>query len=139
MTQPISAQKKTNEQDDINENNLTVSILKEVRKSFNKAVAHHKKVTLRGKRNKSKHKFNFRSEIIVGDGSLFVASSTHLKIFRWFPPQKRFANKPICFVSFAQNRLVMNAVTTTIKIVDISDPDCFDVLSKSFIELLEGK
>jgi len=135
MTQPISVQKKTNEQDDISENDIAIPILKEVRRCFNKAVAHHKKVVLRGKRNKSKHKFNFRSEIVANDG--FFTSSACLKIYRWLPSQKKYTIGPFCFVSFRNNRLVMNSILKTILAVDISDPDCFNVLSKSFIGFLE--
>jgi hypothetical protein len=132
----------TNEPDDTYEINISVPILKEVARQLHLAAAHHRRVVLRGKKNRKKHDFNFRHKLHK-DGR--EKDEAHLKIYAWMQDQKKYNTKPLCYVFYYKNSLIMKehwcwwTDEEDICRVEIANPDCFDVLSKKLIKLLDWR
>ena len=146
MTQPTSVPKMMKEQDDITEIKLSVPILKEVARQLHLAVAHHRRIVLRGKKNKKKHDFNFRHNIHK-DGR--QEDRAHLTIYKWIQDQGKYSTKALCYVFYHKDTLIMeecwswwdggDRAKEALCKTEIANPECFDLLSEKLIELLDWR
>jgi len=144
MTQPTSAQKTMNEQDDTSVD-ISIPLLKEVAKHLHLAVAAYRKSIKGNNKDKGSGKkrkdFKFKHRIVKTFGC-----RGHITIRRWIQEQKTYATNPLCHIYYDgkndPNVLAMRtrlARETTILSVDIADPKSFDKLANELIRLLDWR